>query len=150
MITYVFICFNMIELICYVWWLSYRLICNHYAWNETSVLEVERKSRYHGYICIYVLIELMYYVWWLSYRLICNYFGWNESSVIWIERNQGTVVTFTPISFKMVEIIWLLLWLNDESICNHFDWNEIKVLGIERNSRYGDFEWIIVKSIGLK
>jgi len=49
------ICLSMIELLCYVWWLSYILICNHFGWNETIVLEVERKSRYHGYIYIYML-----------------------------------------------------------------------------------------------
>jgi len=43
MVTYASIYFSMIELICYLWWLGYRLICNHFGWNETSVLGVERK-----------------------------------------------------------------------------------------------------------
>jgi len=55
MVTYVSICFSMIELICFVWLLIYRLQCNHFGWNETDVLGVERKSRYHGYIYTYKL-----------------------------------------------------------------------------------------------
>jgi len=55
MVTYVSIWFIMMKLMCYVWWLSYRLVCNHFGWNETSVLGVERKPRYHGYICLYML-----------------------------------------------------------------------------------------------
>jgi len=35
--------------------ICYRLICNHFGWNETSVLAIERKSRYRGYICTYIL-----------------------------------------------------------------------------------------------
>jgi len=38
MVTYIFICFSMIELVCYVWCLSYGLICNYFGWNDTSVL----------------------------------------------------------------------------------------------------------------
>jgi len=55
MVTYTSICFSMIELMWYVWWLSYMLICNHFGWNETNILKVEKKSRYHGYICTYKL-----------------------------------------------------------------------------------------------
>jgi len=29
-----------------------------------------------------------------------------------LKGNQGIMVTYAPISFKMVEMIWLLLWLN--------------------------------------
>jgi len=87
---YVSICFSMIELMFYVWWLSYRLICNHYGWNESSILRVERKSRYHvtyTFIC-FNMIVLMCYVWWLSYRIIYNHFGWNETSVLGVERKS--------------------------------------------------------------
>jgi len=45
----------LMKLMCYVWWMSYRLVCNHFGWNETSVLGVERKPRYHGYIYLYML-----------------------------------------------------------------------------------------------
>jgi len=45
----------LMKLMCYVWWLSYRLVCNHFGWNETSVLGVKRKPRYDGYICLYML-----------------------------------------------------------------------------------------------
>ena len=63
MVTYVFICFSMMKLMCYCddWVIdlyviiSYGLVCNHFGWNETSVLGVERKPRYHGYICLYLL-----------------------------------------------------------------------------------------------
>jgi len=48
MVTYVSICFNIIKLMCYLWWLIYMLICNHLGWNETNVMRVERESRYHG------------------------------------------------------------------------------------------------------
>jgi len=146
-VIYVSICFSMMELMCYAWWLIYRLVCNHYGWNETNVLGVERKPRYHGYIQLYASVWLN---WWgmcddwviLSYVIILV----EMKPVYWgLKANQCTMVIHAPISFRMVEMIWLLLWLNDESICNHFDWNEIKVFGIERKSRYGDWKWIIMK-----
>ena len=43
-----------IDVLC--WWLIYRLVCNHFGWNETSVLRVERKPMYHGYICLSMLL----------------------------------------------------------------------------------------------
>jgi len=153
MVTYVSICFSMMELMCYVWWLSYRLRCNHYGWNETSILEVERKSRYHGYIYIYIcfsVIELIWYVWWLSYRLICNHFGWSETSVLEVERKSryhGYICTYK------LQNCWndmIISWLNDESICNRFDWNNTRVREIERKSRYDDYKWIILKSMDLE
>jgi len=58
MVIYVSICFNMMELICYVWWLIYRLVCNQYGWNETNVLGIERKPGYHGYIQLYASVWL--------------------------------------------------------------------------------------------
>jgi len=42
-----------IEMICAM--LNYSFICNNFGWNENIVLEIERKSRYHGYICMYML-----------------------------------------------------------------------------------------------
>jgi len=111
MVTYVSICFSMMELMCYVWWLSYRLRCNHYGWNETSILEVERKSRYTmvTYIYIYALV-------WLNWYGMCD--DWVIGSyviilvgvklVYWrLKGNQGTMVTYAPISFRIVEMIWL-------------------------------------------
>ena len=44
MVTYVFIYFNMICLMYYVWWLIYRLVCNLYGWNETSVRGLKRNQ----------------------------------------------------------------------------------------------------------
>ena len=90
---------SLMKLMCYVWWLSYRLVCNHFGWNETSVLGVERKPRYHGYICLYMLQydEIDLYVWWLSYRLVCNSF--------WLKWNQCTE------DWKEIKVPWLHMHL---------------------------------------
>jgi len=70
---------------------DYKVICNHFGWNETSVLGLESKSRYHGYICLYILqydwIDVCY-VWWE------------------LKGNQGIMVTYVPISFRMIEMTW--------------------------------------------
>jgi len=44
-----------------MWWRSYMFIYNYFGWNETKVLEIEKKSTYHDYIRIYML-----------------QYGWNE------------------------------------------------------------------------
>jgi len=47
-----------------MWWLNYMFICHHFGWNEIRLLRIERKSRYHVYICIicFSMIELIWYV----------------------------------------------------------------------------------------
>ena len=55
----------LMKLMCYLWWLIYRIVCNHYGWNETSVLGVERKPRYHGYIHLYASV-------WLNWGGTCD------------------------------------------------------------------------------
>jgi len=75
MVTYVSICFSMMKFMCYVWWLSYRLVCNHFGCNETSVLKIERKSRYHDYTCAYKLQNgWIWLLLWLNDECICNHF----------------------------------------------------------------------------
>jgi len=79
---------------------------------------------------------------WLNWCGMCDDWVIGSYVIILVEMkpvyrglkwNQGTMVTYAPISFRMVEMIWLLLWLNNESICNHFDWNKIRVLGLKGN-----------------
>jgi len=103
MVTYISICFS-IELIWCVMTELYVYI-NHFSWNETSALRIERKSRYHGYINIYALERLNWYdMWyeWLKWNQITGY--WNEikvSDCIWIyvvwlrlKWNQGIGIAY--------------------------------------------------------
>jgi len=96
MVTYASIYFSTIELICYVWWLSYRLVCNHFGWNKISVLEIERKSRYHGYICTYKLpngwsdMIMDMTEWWVHIESF--WLKWKPCSVDWKKENQGTMI----------------------------------------------------------
>jgi len=120
MVTYASICFSMIELICNVWWLSYRLICNHFGWNETSVLGVEKKSRYHYYICTYkfqngwndmIIVMTKWLVHMLSFWLkwIESIGDWKEIKIRWLQMNHCEV--------NRLEIEYKRLWLDDRSIC---------------------------------
>ena len=69
----------------YMWWLDYMFICNHFGWNETSVLRIERKLRYHGYICIYILQNN-----WID-DMICDMSEWwVQLKFIWLKWNQST------------------------------------------------------------
>ena len=81
MVTYVSICFSMMKLMCYVWWLSYRLVCNHFGWNETSILKIERKSRYHDYTCTYMIVVMI--EWWMYLQSF--WLKWNQSTGDWKE-----------------------------------------------------------------
>jgi len=103
----------LLELMCYVWWLIYKLVCNHYGWNETSVLEVERKPMYHGYINLYASI-------WLNRCGTCDDWVIGSYVIILVEMkpvywglkgNQSTVVTHKPISFRMVEYGYCYDWM---------------------------------------
>jgi len=73
-----------------MWWLNYMFLCNHFGWNETRVLRIKRKSRYHSYICIYVL----QYGWnemtcvCLNDEYICNSYDWNKIRVMRIEKKS--------------------------------------------------------------
>jgi len=115
----------LIELMCYVWWLAYRLICNHYGWNETSVLGVERKPRYHGYIHLHALV-------WLNWYSICDDRVIDSYVIVLVEMNwglkgnQSIIVTHAPISFRMVEY----------DCC--YDWmmNSFAIILIEMKSEY--------------
>ena len=97
---------------CYVWWLSYRLVCNHYGWNETSVLGVERKSRYHDYTCTYKLQNgWIWLLLWLNDECICNHFDWNEIRVLGIERKSR--------DWKEIKVRWLQM--------DHYEVNEFEI-----------------------
>ena len=132
------------------WWLIYRLVCNHFGWNETSVLGVERKPRYHGYICLYMLQydEIDVLCWWLIYRLVCNHFGWNETSVLRVERKPRYHGYICLYMLQYDEINVLCWWLIYRLVCNHFGWNETSVLGVKRKSRYRDYTCTYKLQIG--
>jgi len=122
MVTYTSICFSMIELIRYVRWLSYRLICNHFGWNETSVLGVQRKSRYHDYMCTYILqngwndMVIVMTEWWVHMQ---SWLKWNQSTgdwkeikVRWLQMNHCEV--------NRLGIEYKRFWL-DRPICIWFE-----------------------------
>jgi len=90
MVTHASICFNMIELLSYVWWLSYRLICNHFGWNETGVLGLKTNQ---GTMVTYApisfkMVEMIWLLLWLNDEYICNHLDWNEIKVLEIERKS--------------------------------------------------------------
>ena len=122
----------LMELMCYVWWLIYIIVCNHYGWNETSVLGVERKPMYYGYIHLHASV-------WLNWCSICD--GWVIGSYViilvemkpmyWgLKGNQSTMVTHVPISFRMVEY----------DCC--YDWmmNSFVIILIEMKSEYWELK----------
>ena len=92
-----------------VWWLNYMFICNHFGWNETSILGIERKSRYHGYICLYMLqywIGMMCDDW-----IICSYVTIlveMKPVYLGLKGNQGTIVTYVSISFS-IKLKWCVM-----------------------------------------
>jgi len=120
-------------------------ICNHFGWNKTGVLRIERKSRYHNYTCLYMLqcwIDMMCDNW-----IICSYVTIlveMKSVYQGLRGNQGTMVTYVFIWFRTIELIWYVIWVNDEYICNSYDWNKIRILGIEKKLGYRDYIWIYV------
>ena len=89
-----------------VWWLNYMFMCNHFGWNETNVLEIERKSRYHGYICLYMLIELIWCVMTELYVHI-NHFGWRIERK---SRYHGYICIY------MLQTNWI------DMICHMSEW----------------------------
>jgi len=124
MVTYVSICFSMIELIWYGWWLSYRLICNRFGWNETSVLRVE--MRYYGYTCTYNLQNCWNYMiivmteWWIRMQSFWlkrdqNTGDWNEIKIRWLQMDYCEVNEFgikyesLGLNVKLI-CIWLENW----------------------------------------
>ena len=125
-VTYVSICFIMMELMCYMWWLSYRLICNHFGWNETSVMGIERKSRYHSYICTYKLqngwddMIIVMTEWWVYMQSF--WLKWDKSigdskeiKVRWLQMGHCEVNEFgieyeqLLLSVRLI-CIWLENW----------------------------------------
>jgi len=98
-----------------VWWLSYMFIRNHFGLNETRVLEIERKSRYHGYIVsiYFSMVELIWYVIWLNDECICNSYDWNEIRILGIEKKSR----YRDCIWICVHSIWLK-W-------SQYEWNEV-------------------------
>jgi len=120
MVTYISISFSMIELMWYVWWLSYRLTCNHFGWNETSALRVERKSRYHGYTCTYKLqngwnnMIIIMTKWWIYMQSF--WLKWDQSTGNWKEIKVGWL-QMDHCEVNGFGIEYERLWLNVKLIC---------------------------------
>ena len=97
-VTYVSICSKMIELVCYVWWLSYRHIYNYYGWNEISVYWGLKRNQgtivTFASIC-FIMIGFMYFMWWLSYssyviilvEIKLLYWDWKKIKVPWLHMH---------------------------------------------------------------
>ena len=119
-VTYTSICFSVIELMCYVWWLSYRLLCNHFGWNETSTLGVERKSMYHGYICTYKLqngwndMIIIMTEWWVHMKSF--WLKWDQSTGDW-KKIKIWWFQIDHCEVNRLGIEYKRLWLNDKLIC---------------------------------
>jgi len=122
-----FDCYFM-ELMCYVWWLIYKLVCNYYGWNETSVLGVERKPRYYGYIHLHGLVWLNWCSIWDDWVIGSYVIILVEMKPVywWLKGNQSTMVTHASISFKMVEY----------DCCYDWKMNSLTIILIEIKSEY--------------
>jgi len=118
-------------------------ICNHFGWNETNILGVERTPRYHDYIWIYMfqyLIDMMCDNW-----IICSYVTILveiKPKVLEIERKSryhGYICIYI-LQYDWIDMIcdmpewWVhtqFIWLKWNSSIG--DWKEIKVPVLHMN-----------------